>query len=294
MPGAVPDQASQAAAGRTAHPAARAGARPAEDGTTRPPEPPGRAPLGEDAVPVEVLTDEELAILAGPGGLVVSPFLATASDGDHAAVTRTAYRGLLARGILEPPTARALADAVGEATVEVQVRQDVLTVVTLRRAAPVVVCVARTSVLAQDYWYAHVVDDVVLVEQVGSDGLHRFALARTEQLGDLVVDATIHPECGDGAGPDRELPDDGTVPVEIAEQLGTALLRTDLVVRTVGDEHAPLTGLFTGPAGAWTLTARAATREPLVARPVSRADLEAAVRVSVSEALAHAHLVPEG
>jgi hypothetical protein len=117
-------------------------------------------------VPVEVLTDEELAILAGPGGLVVAPYLATLPEADREVALRTAYRGLLARGIVDPPTPAALAAAVGEPTVELQVRQDVLSLVALRRGASATVCVARSTVLGQDYWYAHVVRDVALVEQV--------------------------------------------------------------------------------------------------------------------------------
>ncbi|WP_282946418.1 hypothetical protein [Cellulomonas endometrii] len=238
----------------------------------------GTAAAEAAAVPVEVLTDEELAVLHGPESLVVQPHLATLPDADRALALRTAYRGLLARGIVDPPTAEALAAAVGEPTVELQVREDVLSLVALRRGAPAVVCVARTTVIGQDFWYAHVVRDVVLVEQVSADGLHRFALARADTLGDLLLDAAVHPGTADGSGPAIEVPDPSEPPLEITERLGSALLRADVVVRTVDDRQPPLSGLFTGPGGAWLLSAREGDRGPVTASPVSREDLEAHVR----------------
>lgn len=239
------------------------------------------------AVPVETLTDEELAILAGPGGLVVAPYLATLGDAERETAVRTAYRGLQARGIVDPPTPRALADAVGEPSVEVRVRQDVLSLITLRRAARVVVAVGRTTLATQDYWYAHVVDDVVVVEQVGSDGLHRFALADADALVGLVTAASVHPECGDSAGEPVALPGDGSEPpLEVAEALGAALLRTDVVVRHADDRHPPLLGLFTGPGGAWVVEAREGSGTPPVARPAARAEVEDLVRRTVLDAVA--------
>ncbi len=229
-------------------------------------------------VPVEVLTDEELAILAGPGGLVVNPYLAELPEAEREVALRTAYRGLLARGIVDPPTPEALAAAVGEPTVELQVRQDVLSVVTLRRGAGATVCVARSTVLGQDFWYAHVVRDVVLVEQVSTDGRHRFALASANALGDLLLDAAVHPETGDGTGTEIEVADPAEPPREVVEQLGQALVRTDVVVRTADDRAPELLGLFTGPGGAWTLSAQAGSGSALTARPVRRAALDAQVR----------------
>lgn len=230
------------------------------------------------AVPVEVLTDEELAILAGPGGLVVSPYLATLAEADREVALRTAYRGLLARGVVDPPTVEALAAAVGEPTVELQVREDVLSLVTLRRGASAVVCVARSTVVGQDFWYAHVVRDVVLVEQVSTDGQHRFSLAPADALGDLLLDAVMHPETGDGAGPEIEVVDPSDPPVEVVEALGHALVRSDVVVRTPDDREPELLGLFTGPGGAWVLDARAGSGSAVVASPTSRAELDVRVR----------------
>jgi hypothetical protein len=239
-------------------------------------------------VPVEVLTDEELAVLAGPGGLVVSPYLAELPDDEREVALRTAYRGLLARGIVDPPTPEALAAAVGEPTVELQVREDVLSLVALRRGAGATVCVARSTVLGQDFWYAHVVRDVVLVEQVSTDGRHRFALAAAGTLGDLLLDAVVHPETADSTGPEVEVVDPAEPPTEVIESLGSALIRTDVVVRTADDREPELLGLFTGPGGAWALSAQAGSGAPVTARPLTREALSGLVRDVAERAVATA------
>jgi hypothetical protein len=242
-------------------------------------------------VPVEVLTDEELAVLAGPGGLVVSPYLAGLPDAEREVALRTAYRGLLARGIVDPPTPEALAAAVGEPTVELQVREDVLSVVALRRGASATVCVARSTVLGQDYWYAHVVRDVVLVEQVTPDGRHRFALAPADALGDLLLDAAVHEGTTDGTGPEIEVADPDEPPTEVVEHLGSALVRADVVVRVPDDREPEMLGLFTGPGGAWVLSAQAGSGSPVTARPLTRAALDAQVRELAGRAVSTAAAV---
>jgi hypothetical protein len=242
-------------------------------------------------VPVEVLTDEELAILAGPGGLVVSPYLAGLPDAEREVALRTAYRGLLARGIVDPPTPEALAAAIGEPTVELQVREDVLSAVALRRGASATVCVARSTVLGQDYWYAHVVRDVVLVEQVTPDGRHRFALAAADTLGDLLLDAAVHEATTDGTGPEVEVADPDEPPTEVVEHLGSALVRADVVVRVPDDREPEMLGLFTGPGGAWVLSAQAGSGSPVKARPLTRAALDAQVRELAGRAVSTAAAV---
>jgi hypothetical protein len=241
---------------------------------------------GAEAVPVEVLTDEELAILTGPGSMVVTPVLSAVPQEDRDAVLRTAYRGLLARGVLEPPTPQARIDAVGQPSVEVMVREDVRSFVTLRRAARLVVAVARTTVVGQDYWYAHVVDDVVLLEQLADDGIHHFALARTADLAGLLTAAALHPDCGDGTGEAVEIALDETEPpLEVAEALGSALVRADVILRSVEDDGVAPLGLFTGPGGAWVLEADRGSARAVV-RPVSAALLRERLTALVEEHLA--------
>lgn len=242
---------------------------------------------GAETVPIGVLTDEELAILAGDAGLVVAPFSAGFDEAEREVALRTAYRGLVARGIVDPPTPQARVDAIGEPTVALQVRQDVLSIVTLRSAATAVVAIARTSVVHQDFWYAHVVQEVALLEEVGADGMHRFALAPVDDLPALVVAAALHPECGDGSGEPISLdPGQTEPPIEVAERLGGALLRSDVVIRWADDDHAPLLGLFTGPAGAWVVEAREGTGAPLAAAPSTRDALESRIRGDVAHVVA--------
>lgn len=241
-------------------------------------------PDGAAPVALEVLTDEELAVLAGPGGLVVSPYLAELPEADREVALRTAYRGLLARGIVDPPTPEALAASIGEPTVELRIRQDVLSLVALRRGAGATMCVARSTVLGQDYWYAHVIREVVLVEHVSTDGQHRFALARADTLGDLLLDATVHEDTTDGTGRAIEIDDPAAPPAEVVERIGSAVVRADVVVRTVDDREPELLGLFTGPGGAWVMSARETSGGSVVARPFTRAALELLVRDVASRA----------
>lgn len=232
----------------------------------------GAAPT--TAVPLEVLTDEELHVLhGGTSTVVVEPHLAALTDGPRGWSLRTAYRGLLARGLLEPPTGAAPTDTDGGGTVDARVREDVHAVVTLRAAPDAVLCAARTTSLGQDFWYAHVVADVVLVEQVDAGGLHHFTVAPADDLPDLLTAATVHPEATDGTGPALAVGDPADPERATTDLLARAELRTDLVLRIPGDTDPVLTGLFTGPAGAWLLTAHPGTDNPLTAVPRTRADL---------------------
>jgi hypothetical protein len=242
-------------------------------------------------VPVEVLTDEELAILTGPGSIVVTPFLGTVPEAQRDAVLRTAYRGLLARGVLDPPTREATSAALDrrDGRVELLVRDDVRSLVALREGARAVVAVARTTAVAQDFWYAHLVDDVVLLEEVGSDGLHRFALARAEQLPELAAGAAVHADCGDADGDPVPLATgagDPTPPDAVLERLGAAVLSSDVVVRHAGDAEPVLLGLFTGPHGAWVTRVAAGAGASPVAEPRTAAHARAMVRELVEQAQA--------
>src|SRR5689334_13733637 len=237
-----------------------------------------------------MLTDEELSVVARPGAMPVMPFLGDLSDQDAAVARRSAYRSLIARGIVDPPTPEAVAEATSrrDGSVELMVRQDVRSVVALREAGQVVVAVARTTAVTQDYWYAHVVDDVVLLEEVSGDGMHRFALARTDQLGELVVGAALHPDAGDADGdpvPMVAAEGDPTPPDEVIERLGAAFLRTDVIVRRPGDTAPPTFALFTGPDGCWVVDAATAVARPLTAE-VARSHVIDAVEGVRAEAVA--------
>ena len=239
------------------------------------------------ALPVIVLTDEELGILTTGETMAVSPFASTMADGERKVAARTAYRGLLARGIVDPPTPEAVAAWLEQGgdpqtrTVELMVREDVRSLVTIRQNARMVVAAARTSASSQDFWYAHTVDDVTVLEEVSGDGLHRFALLRTSELPEAVLAATLHPDTADAVdagGEPVSMPavtgTDPTPPTEVVEQLGAAMVRCDLVVRHVDDAKPPLIGLFTGPGGAWSVTTHRGARGSVDVAPRRLAELK--------------------
>jgi hypothetical protein len=268
-------------------------------------------------VALEILTDEELSVLTPGPGAVVTPFLSSVPDAERDAVRRTALRGLVARGIVDAPSADATATPVpgsggAEVEVGVMVRQDVLSALTLREAARRVVAVARTTATGQDFWYAHLVDEIALLEEVGTDGLHRFALGHTAALDELLAGATLHPEATDGHGdpillPSARLVDEAPVPGvraqrvlpmedevlhELLEHLGAAYVRADvLVVSADQDERPAMTGLFTGPRGSWSVVADPATGT-VSARPETVDSLRARVAALATAAAASSEVAP--
>lgn len=239
---------------------------------------------------VEVLTDEELSVVAAPGPMPMMPFLDDLPEAEREIARRSAYRGLQARGIVDPPTPEALAEAVALRTgaVELMVRSDIASVVALRAEPQVVVAVARTVVTGQDFWYAHVVEDVVLLEEVSGNGLHRFALAEGEDLVDLVLGAVVHGEAGDAFGEPvvgTAGHGDPTPPDEVLTSLGAAFVRADLVVRRPGDSEPPILTVFSGPGGCWVVRA---SEFQVVAEPVTAATARSLVAGAVTSVRAEA------
>lgn len=229
----------------------------------------------DEAVFVEVLTDEELSVLTRPGAMAVMPFLDELSENDREVARRSAYRSLLARGIVDPPTPQAISQAtvVRNGSVDLMVRQDVSSLIALREGAEVIVAVARTTATTQDFWYAHLVQDVTLLEEVSKDGLHRFALQRADALVDAVLAATVHPDAGDadgGAVPVTSEGGDPTPPDAVLEALGAAFVRADLVVRRVRDHTPPAFTVFSGPDGCWLVRPDPSNPDaPVLAEPLT-------------------------
>lgn len=260
-------------------------------------------------VALETLTDEELAVLSEHDTVVVTPYLSEIAPRERTALMRTAYRGLVARGILDPPTEQARAEAerrvdearraareAGEPSppadeltlVELQVRNDVKTTVALRQGAEAVVAMARTTALTQDYVYVHVVDDVLLIEEVGSDGMHRFALRPRADLEKTVVHVAVHPDAGDSSGPEIEMrpldPADPSPPDEVLEAAGAALVRCDLTVLRTDEPQPTMLGLFSAPAGCWLFSSRLAEGRVTV-EPVAAHRMREAVREQLAPIL---------
>jgi hypothetical protein len=255
-------------------------------------------PLRSDVAYLETLTDEELAVLDDPqldnaGPIAVRPRFDELSAAQQDVARQVAFRGLLARGIVDPPSAEAVAAAQArgghpDTPVDVLVRQDVQSLVTLRRGAALVVALARTTSAGQDYWYAYLIDDMALLEEVTESGLHRFGLVRDDQLLDLVVASAVHPDTADATGSPVAMPDDPLPdpppdpPPPVLQRLGQALLRVDFVLRYNGQVAPQTTSLFTGPAGSWLVAHRDA--EPSVAFPMRAAELREHVRATVRDA----------
>lgn len=189
---------------------------------------PSAAPL---PVPLGSLTDAELVALARPRSRVgprpVLPVWSRATPDQRAATVLRARRSLVARGLVD-------LTADGRALL----RRDLRAVLALRASAPFVVAVVRTAPHGVDHWYAHVVDDAVLLEQVTGDGEHRFALAPFVALPGLVVGALLHP--GD-RGPGGADPEDET-----------DWLRADLELRH--PDRATRRAWVSGPGGTWRIT----------------------------------------
>lgn len=242
------------------------------------------------------LTDEEVAVLATTDGPVVLPYLGTLDDAQVATATTTAYRSLVARGLLTAPTPQEAREAArtstahGEERVAYPVRmpETLAHLLHLRAGASTVVCVSVATALGAEYRYAHVVDDVALVEEVTGTGLHRFSLVDTADLPPLVETWVLHPEATPGTGEEIvQLPapqgdPDPTPPDELLERLGTALVRADLVVRRVGDDEPELLGVFSGPSGTWTSRSRFGSAAPVVIRPATPDDVRHLVRSALA------------
>jgi hypothetical protein len=109
---------------------------------------------------VETLTDEELAVLDDTVPDDAAPVSVRSCFDElsrrHQDVARqVAFRGLLARGIADPPSPIAVAAAQDSgggpyARVDVLVRQDVQSLIALRRGATLMVALARTTSAGQD------------------------------------------------------------------------------------------------------------------------------------------------
>lgn len=254
--------------------------------TTASPEPGHELPTAD----LETLTDEELAVLSTVETVPVTPHLSEIPPPDRHRVVETAYRGLVARGIITPPDAQARAAArediaraetAGRTThgigIPAQIREDVASIITLRQEAQTVVALARTFATWQDFTYLHVVDDVLLMEVVTSDGLHHFALRHREHLSATVLEAALHPEAGGVDGEPLALPVDASTdpspPQELLEDAGEALMRCDVVV--VG--RPEILGLFTAPTASWLFRTVFGSGEPVQVHPTSPVTLRAAV-----------------
>ena len=236
-------------------------------------------------VPLLDLTDEELAAVDGlPTGLVVSPYLEDLDDAARDTAVVTAFRSLVSRGVVAAPTVEQ-ASAAGDDGVELEMLAELSQVLTLRRAAPVVVCAQQALAGPVHSWrYVHVLADegVALDEQVAATGLHRFSLLSPQdvaaELGGWLVPDGLAVGTSDGpeTAVDAQTAADGATDAALLDELGRAEVVTDVVVRRRTDDEPPVVlGVFAGR-GLLVLSTTA-PGEPVRVRPASAATVEAAV-----------------
>jgi hypothetical protein len=237
-------------------------------------------------VPLLDLTDEELAALDGaPDGLVVSPYLDELEPAARDQAILTAFRSLVARGVVEGPTADQVRQAVRAAAgaeltpVDVRMSEPLSQALTLRRVAPLVLCAQRTNAELSSWRYVHVVDDeLALDEVVEPSGLHRFGLLRPADVPDVVLD-WLAPDGWDGEdGPAQQLDGASSAPDVLLERLGAAVVVADVVVRRAGDEGGDLLiGTFAGPGLLALSTTRSGDAAGVSLRPASRRTVRAVI-----------------
>lgn len=230
-------------------------------------------------VPLLDLTDEELAALDGPAdGLVVSPYLEALDPALRDQAVLTAFRSLVARGVVDGPTREqaqtAVRDAAGAplAAVDVRMSEQLSQALTLRRIAPTVLCMQRTDAELTSWRYVHVVDhELALDEVVEPTGLHRFGLLRPVDVPEVLLD-WLAPDGWDGAdGPAHELAAGAQAPSALLERLAAAVVVADVVVRRAGDGGGDvLLGTFAGPDVLVLSTTRSAPGSTVRLRPASR------------------------
>lgn len=232
------------------------------------------------------LTDEELAALAGaPDGLVVSPYLESLEPAQRDLAVVTAFRSLVARGLVEPPTPGQVTAAVRQAQgadlaeLDVRMGEALSQALTLRRVAPTVLCAQRTSAELTTWRYVHLVDEeLALDEVVEPSGLHRFGLLRPADVPDVLLD-WLAPEGWDGPdGEPQQLDAGATAPGALLERLATAVVVCDVAVRRAGDDGGDLLiGTFAGPGLLVLSTTRSAPGSPVSLRPASRRTVRAVI-----------------
>lgn len=252
------------------------------------------AAQGDLPRPLLDLTDEEVAVLFGEGeSVVATPYLDAVPSTARPAVLHTAYRSLLARGLvraghgdlLEAAVDRAVERGAGRLDLDLELADDLADIVDIRDGAPVLLCLQRTLANDPVLRYAHIVGDFVLFEDVLPAGLHRFAwLARSAFA--ACLQAFLVPD--DAADGPVAAPATLTMAAEDApmlDLLGQAVVSVDATVRHVADDGpGVLLGLFLGPAGTWATRNSFGAHGEIVIEPVPAASVGAMVLQLVTDA----------
>lgn len=239
-------------------------------------------PTGSDVIrrPVHLarLTDEELVLLAVEHPVVVLPDYERLAPAAREVAVRTAHRSLLARGA--PTSADPDLLAVPQEVSDLlDIRGGAPWVLVIRRAEHVVVDGVERPV--QTERYAHLVDDLVLLEDVSADGVHDFFVLDDHALATELQDFLTHDDIRDGSP--RSITFDlpaiaqGRGDVDLT-QLGRLKVEVDATLWRRGPQPAPiLLGLLLGVDGCWVTRNTYGAAGPLELQPVLVRDLGATV-----------------
>lgn len=140
-----------------------------------------------DAVPIVILSDEEVTILDGleHDQLVPTPWLDAQEGADRSLVGRVALRSLLARELVVQ------SGAASEGTVSITAHPGITGPLVLRRSAHEILSVERTT-SGGKHWafaYVHRSEDraTVLEEEISSSGHHAFLVYPFDHLGERMA-----------------------------------------------------------------------------------------------------------
>lgn len=246
--------------------------------------------------PLLSLTDEELAVLAGPDqGVVAMPHLEALDPAERDVATCTAYRSMLASGLLVATAAPATPWTADErlSTLEVELPAPLDALLRLREAATVLLCVQRDTAQERLVRYVHVLADETLVEDVLEGGLHRFGLLHRTELAASLQAFLVPDDAPDGVGEAIRVGGSGAggvaagLAAEAIEVTGDCLVSADAAVRYDGDDGpGTLLGLFIGPHGTWLTRNDFGAGGDVVLEPAGAASVGRLVEELVCEAQA--------
>lgn len=265
--------------------------------------------------PLFALTDEELAVLAGADqGPVAMPHLEALGGEARRVAVHTAYRCMLASGLVSLPTrprARpatsgqepggedvVAGDDLAERSFPVELPAELDAVLVLREGAPVLLSVQRQLAGEQVLRYVHLVEEVALVEDVLATGLHRFGRVPREELAcclqqflvpdDAVIGSgtlTVDLDTVDLKQADLKQADPRAEVGEAQQLLARATVNADALVRHDAETGpGELLGMFLGPEGSWATSNRFGAGGPLAFEPLDPTSVGARLVALVSQA----------
>lgn len=243
--------------------------------------------MSSDLVGVAVvdLTDEEITALDPvpvEQRLAVMPWFDELDEQQQELAVITAFRGLVARGLVEAPDGedveRAVASGEERPEVTIAVSPEIANVLVLRRKATRAVVAQRTAGERQDFLYLYeAAEDVVLAELVEPKGLHRFGLLEAAGLRPALEAYLL---AGDWEGGDGEPvivgaaeAADGAAPPGLLGMLADCWVQAEFVVRPLESVPSRLLvhGLSAGPDGIFLTRIVYGAGEPVAVTPSSRA-----------------------